>query len=197
MKMPPLTGLCLLAVALLSTGLNEARAATTEDAGLPIGRRASAFALKDQNNKEVSLEGLLKKGPVAVVFVRSSEWCLYCKLQLVQLQRNLKEIEAAGGQVVSISYDPVEKLKGYAKRGQITFPLLSDVGSKTIDAYDIRSKGAPAESSGFASHATFIIDQKGIIRAKLFQLSYQERSAVDALINALKEAHNIKGESKS
>ena len=197
MEISPLTGLCLLAAALLATGVTDAGAAATEGAGLPIGQRASIFALKDQSNKEVSLETLLRKGPVAVVFVRSAEWCLYCKLQLVQLQRNLKEIEATGGQVVSISYDSVEKLKVFANRTRITFPLLSDTGSKTIDAYDIRSKDASPESSGFSSHATFILDQKGIIRAKLFQLSYQERSAVDALINALKEAHNVKGQSKS
>ena len=106
-------------------------------------------------------------------------------------------IEAVGGQVVGISYDPVEKLKGYAKRSQITFPLLSDAGSKTIDAYDIRYKEAAPEVSGFARHATFILDQKGVIRAKLFQLSYQERPAVDALINALKEARKPTGETKS
>ena len=98
---------------------------------------------------------------------------------------------------MGISYDPVEKLKRFANRSKITFPLLSDVGSKTIDAYDIRYKEAPPEMSGFARHATFILDQKGIIRAKLFQLSYQERPAVDALINALKEARNITGETKS
>ena len=100
-------------------------------------------------------------------------------------------------QVVGISYDSVETLQRYAKRGKITFPLLSDAGSKTIDAYDIRYKEAPAEMSGFSRHATFILDQKGIIRAKLFQLSYQERSAVDALIKALKEARNLETENKS
>jgi peroxiredoxin len=166
--------------------------ATTHDpeekTGLPIGRTAPAFTLTDQNGNEVSLESLLKKGPVAVVFHRSVSWCLYCKLQMVQLQRIHKEIEDAGGQVVGISYDSVEKLKGYADRSKITFPLLSDVGSKTIDAYDIRYKEAPPETSGFARHATFVIDQKGIIRAKLFRISYQERPVVDLLINALKEA---------
>src|SRR4029434_2231921 len=82
-----------------------------EKAGLAIGQPAPAFTLTDQNGREVSLESLLKKGPVAVVFHRSVDWCLYCKLQMVQLQRILKDIEAAGGQVVGISYDPVEKLK--------------------------------------------------------------------------------------
>jgi peroxiredoxin len=168
-----------------------------EKTGLATGKSAPAFTLTDQNGKQVSLESLLKKGPVAVVFHRSVDWCLYCKLQMVQLQRILTEIEAAGGQVVGISYDPVETLKPFAERNKITFPLLSDVGSKTIDAYDIRYKEAPPEKSGFARHATFIIDQEGIIREKLFRLSYRERPAVDALINALKETRNLTGGTKS
>ena len=186
-----------MAAVLPSIHLSADDEAPPVNTGLPVGEVGPAFTLLEQNGKEVSLESLLKKGPVAVVFHRSVDWCLYCKLQMVQLQRIHKEIESVGGQVVGISYDPVEKLKGYAKRSQITFPLLSDVGSKTIDAYDIRYKEAPPEVSGFSRHATFVLDQKGVIRAKLFQLSYQERSAVDALINALKEARNPEGKTKS
>jgi len=180
------------AIAFLSSAADAAEATSPKDAGLPIGHTAPAFALAEQTGKEVSLDSLLKQGPVALVFHRSVDWCMYCKLQMVQLQRNLKEIEAAGGQVVGISYDPVETVKRFADRSKITFPLLSDPGSKTIDAYDIRSEDAPADLSGFARHATFIVDQQGVIRAKLFRLSYQERSAVDALLNALKEARTTK-----
>jgi peroxiredoxin len=196
MKIRLLTGLGLLATVLLSSGVDAAED-SPEKTGLPIGHTAPAFTLLEQNGKKVSLESLLKKGPVAVVFHRSVDWCMYCKLQMVQLERIRKDLEAVGGQVIGISYDPVDKLRGFARRSQITFPLLSDVDSKTIDAYDIRYKEAPAETSGYSHHATFIIDQKGVIRAKLFQLSYQERPAVDALINALKAARNQKAETKS
>jgi peroxiredoxin len=196
MRSPPFPGVYLLAAVLLSSGLGPAEEAFPEKTGLPIGQTAPPFVLVDQNGKKVSLEALLKKGPVALVFHRSVDWCMYCKLQMAQLQRNLKEIEAAGGQVVAISYDPVDKLRSYASRSRITFPLLSDADSKIIDAYDIRYKEAPPEASGFSRHATFILDQKGVIRAKLFQLSYQERPAVDALINALKKARNTEGETK-
>lgn len=178
----------LLAAALLSTSLSAAEEATRENTGLPIGQRAPPFTLEDQNGKQVSLESLLKKGPVALVFYRSADWCLYCKMQSVQLQQNLKEIEATGGHVVGISYDSVKVLKGFADRGKVTFPLLSDAGSKTIDAYEIRNKNAPARCDGIAYHATFILDAKGVIRAKLFQVSYAERPAVDALVKALKAA---------
>jgi peroxiredoxin Q/BCP len=116
---------------------------------------------------------------------------------MVQLQRILNEIENAGGHVVGISYDSLENIKPFAERNKVTFPLLSDPDSKTIDAYGIRYTDAPPEKSGFARHATFIIDQKGVIRAKLFRLSYRERPAVDALISALKEARKITGEARS
>ena len=187
----------VLVAVLLASSADAAEETAADKAGLAIGQAAPAFTLVEQNGQEVSLAALLKEGPVALVFHRSVAWCLYCKLQMVQLQRHLKEIEAAGGQVVGISYDPVEKLKRFANRSKITFPLLSDVGSKTIDAYDIRSKEeAPAEWSGFARHATFILDQQGIIRTKLFQLSYQERPAVEALIKALQDARTIPGAPK-
>src|SRR5215472_17000222 len=74
-----------------------------------VGDRAPLFTLKDQNEREFSLEAMLKKGPVAVVFVRSIEWCSYCQLQTVQLSQNLEKIQAAGGQIVMVSYDPPEK----------------------------------------------------------------------------------------
>ena len=37
-------------------------------------KKAPAFKLKDQSGKEQSLEGLLKKKNVALVFYRSASW---------------------------------------------------------------------------------------------------------------------------
>ena len=45
-----------------------------DDAGPKIGAKAPAFTLKDQNGKERSLDELLKKGNVALVFFRSASW---------------------------------------------------------------------------------------------------------------------------
>lgn len=155
-----------------------------EEFGLRVGQRAPSFTLKDQNGTETSLQSLVQKGAVVLVFYRSADWCPYCKQQLVDLQRNLKEIEAGGTQLVGISYDSVPILKRFASK-RISFPLLSDLGSSTIDAYNIRDKDV---NDGVSRHATFIIDKKGVVRAKLFQVSYAERPAVDALIKAIKES---------
>ena len=42
--------------------------------GLKVGSKAPRFTLKDQEGKERSLDDLLKKGKVALVFYRSADW---------------------------------------------------------------------------------------------------------------------------
>jgi len=107
---------------------------------------------------------------------------------LVQLQTSLKEIEATGGQVVAISYDSTAILKRFAEKSAVTYPLLSDAGSKTIDAYGIRNKEVPERVSGIPYPGTFVIGTNGVIRAKLFLEGYQERHTVKALVEGLKNA---------
>ena len=193
MKLKPLNGLWLLVAALLPAHLEAAEEAPLAEVGLAIGQRAPAFTLKDQNGKEVSLEVLLKKGPVAVVFYRSADWCMFCKFQLIHLQRNLKQFEDAGGHVVGISYDSTRALKKFADSKAITLPLPSDPGSKTIDAYGVRDKTTSSPEEGFAAHASFVLDQNGIVRAKLLKALYQEQPGVGYLLNALKAARNPDG----
>jgi peroxiredoxin len=113
-------------------------------------------------------------------------------MQLVQLQQNLGEIEGTGARVVGISCDPVEVLQGFSERSRIGCPLLSDAGSKIIDAYEIRNT-AGTSREGVPFHATFIVDRAGIVRSKLYQVSYAMRPAVDNLVDALVEAGRANG----
>ena len=66
-----LAGACILLLALAATA---AEPASPEKAGLAVGQQAPDFTLKDQNDRDVSLSALLKKGPVALVFFRSADW---------------------------------------------------------------------------------------------------------------------------
>ena len=59
---------------LLASVASAAEPAAPEKTGLAVGQKAPAFTLKDQNDRDVSLESLLKKGPVALVFHRSADW---------------------------------------------------------------------------------------------------------------------------
>ena len=59
---------------LLALAATAAEPASPEKTGLAVGQRAPDFTLKDQNDRDVSLSALLKKGPVALVFFRSADW---------------------------------------------------------------------------------------------------------------------------
>jgi peroxiredoxin len=156
--------------------------------GSSVGAKAPGFTLKDKDGKEHALAEFQNKAKfVALVFYRSADWWPYCQKQLVELQSNLKEVEAAGIAVVGISYDSPEVLQRAASKHQITFPLLSDEGSKTIDAYGIRNQEATGRFAGIPHPATFVVDDKGVIRAKLFHEGYKERHTSEALIQAVKQ----------
>jgi len=163
-------------------------AASAPTGEIAVGERAPAFRLNDQNNREFCLNAMLKNGPVAVVFIRSVSWCTYCQLQTVQLSENLAEIQAAGGQVVMVSYDSPDLIKRFAQRRNIKVPILSDTSSKTIDAYEMRALTTVGDQTGSARHGTFVIDPSGIVRSKPYLTSFEGRAAVDALVSALKEA---------
>jgi peroxiredoxin len=189
-KLQFLRSALLLVLLAASAKAGEGSAAPAKEIG--VGDRAPAFTLKDQNDREYSLDALRQKGPVAVVFIRSIDWCAYCQLQTVQLSENLAKIQAAGGQVVLVCYDAPAKVKRFASRRKIKVPILSDTDSKTIDAYAMRAQVSVGDQIGSAQHGTFVIDQTGIVRSKPYLTSFDGDAAVDMLVNALKEANKPK-----
>jgi len=78
--MVPTMRLIPVAIALFVSGFSLAQTASAaepaapEHTGLAVGKKAPSFTLKDQANHDVSLDSLLKKGPVALVFFRSADW---------------------------------------------------------------------------------------------------------------------------
>ena len=107
----------------------------------------------------------------------------------MELQSHLKEIEAAGIRLVGVSYDSPETLKRAAAKHQISFPLLSDQGSRTIDAYGVRNREASGRFEGIPHPTTFVLDHQGVVRAKLFHEGYKERHTSEDLIRAVKQLH--------
>ena len=97
----------------------------------------------------------------------------------------MESIKRANIQVVAVSYDAVETLAKYGAENKITFPLLSDPESTTIDAYGIRNKDVPEGSrrDGIPHPGTFLIGQDGVIRTKLFY-SIRKRHSPRELIEA-------------
>jgi cytochrome oxidase Cu insertion factor (SCO1/SenC/PrrC family) len=52
----------------------EAEPGSEAEPGLQVGAKAPKFSLRDQEGKDRSLDEILKKGKVALVFYRSADW---------------------------------------------------------------------------------------------------------------------------
>ncbi len=113
--------------------------AELKDAGakaLRPGDKAPAFELPDGDGLLWRSEGLLRNGPLVVVFYRG-RWCAYCNTQLAALQEIHKQIAVTRASLVAIS--PQTQKHSYMTRDmhRLRFPVLSDAGNQVARKYGL------------------------------------------------------------
>jgi len=106
----------------------------------------------------------------------------------VQLQRSLPDIQRAGLGLVAVSYDSTATLRAFADKHAITFPMLSDQGSKTIAAWGILNREATGRTAGIPYPGTYVLDSKGVIVSRNFEEAYQERDSAASIVAALQQS---------
>jgi peroxiredoxin len=151
--------------------------------GPQVGTRVPDFALVDQEGQRRTLASLGGPKGLMLVFVRSADWDPYCKSQLIELQSRLSDLKRNGFGLVAISYDPVPVLAEFAQRRAITFRLLSDPGSATINRFGILNtteKNPHAYGTPFPG--TFMLNSEGVVTARFFEPAYQERTSAGSIL---------------
>lgn len=160
-------------------------------AALPHGLEAL-----DSSGAEQSFETLAGENGLVLFFVRSVDWCPFCKAQALEVNEARGAFEARGLSVVIVSYDSVEKQAVFAARNAIGVTLLSDPESEIIDAFGLRNEAhMSGRFAGIPHPAVFIVGGDATILAKLYEedfasddKSYQRRPAVSAILGAADEA---------
>lgn len=127
---------------------------------LEVGTEAPDFALKDQNNQEVTLSNFRGKKNVLVVFYPLA-FTGVCQGELCQVRDELPKFENDDTAIVAISVGASPTHKIWAAEQGYTFPLLSDFWphGKIAQAYGVFN-----DKLGFANRGTFVVDKEGIIR---------------------------------
>jgi peroxiredoxin len=175
---------------------------------LKVGDVAPDFILPDAHGLPVRFRSLLAGGPVVVVFYRGG-WCPYCNLHLRGFQRALPQLQQLGAQLVAISPQLPDNSLSTQEKNELAFPVLSDVGNKVARQFGIvfelsdqllelyRQFGhALEEVNGRCGKrelpvpATFLADQKGIIRLAHVDVDYTRRMDPDEVIETLKSFKN-------
>ncbi len=100
---------------------------------------------------------------------------------MVQLQKKVSEFKQRNVQLVGLSYDDVKTLATFSSAKKISYPLLSDEGSKTIKALGIEYK------RGLPYPGTVFIGTDGKVKGKMFEESFKVRPSVDDLIKKADE----------
>jgi peroxiredoxin Q/BCP len=84
-----------------------------------------------------------------------------CTTQACDFRDNLESLQAAGVSVIGISPDPPAKLKTFAERDRLTFPLLSDPGHAVLEEY-----GAWGEKSLYGKTVIGVIRSTVVVGAE-------------------------------
>ena len=169
------------------------------------GERVTPFLLPDDTGALVSLETLLKSGPVAAVFIRG-HWCQFCQTAVTALSDAASDLASMGASVVFIT----PETRGYTRRlkaqTRTPFPILTDMDNgyamanqlviwvddlmasllKSVD-YDIaRYQANPAWMLPIP--ATLVIDRAGRVADRFIDPDFRRRMEVEETLAALRAA---------
>lgn len=180
-------------------------AAKMPDPGLKVGDRAPDFNLKNAFGKSISLSSFTKKGPVILVFYRGA-WCGICNIQLHSLNASLPTFKKYGAQLLAVTPQKPDRSQEQIKKDGYPFEIVSDLDYSVLKKYNLYFEIPEyikklniekfaldlADYNGEGRYglpvpATYIVDEKGIIRAAYANTDYTQRMEPKDILIALKK----------
>ena len=112
------------------------------------------------------------KGKYGIIFFYPLDFTFVCPTELLAMHNRSKQLEALNCEIVGVSIDSHWTHNAWRNTavenggiGAVNYTLAADMDHKICKAYGIESDGGESYyPSGAAMRATFIIDQKGIVR---------------------------------
>jgi peroxiredoxin len=167
------------------------------------GARAPLFTLSNATGAEVSLEGLLERGPVVLTFYRGT-WCPYRNLDQRAMQQHLPEITQLGASLAVICPQVPDDSLTVTERKNLECEVLSDVGGTVSKSYGLqftlpdylreiyeRMGHSPPAFNGtddwtLPIPATFVLDSYGVVRCRFAEPDYARRAEPADVLAALR-----------
>lgn len=141
----------------------------TERVILEPGQPAPDFALPDQDGVIRTLSEF--RGEKVILFVYPQAMTPACTKEACEFQDSTAPLSAAGYRVLGLSRDEVERLRRFADRDHLEYPLLSDPDTSVHRAF-----GAFGEKNSYGRiiegviRSTFVIDEEGLISHALYNV---------------------------
>lgn len=141
--------------------------------GPGAGTHIPEFHAADQDGNPQSFASIRGTRGAVIYFHRSADWCIYCKMQLVELEVSRAALSRNGFGLVAISFDKPAALKAFADEKSLGFPLLSNPGSQIIRSFGLLDPSVAPDSPayGVPIHGSLLVDENGVVRARFFETS--------------------------
>jgi peroxiredoxin Q/BCP len=134
-----------------------------------IGKPAPDFTMPLGDGGSVSLKAL--RGKRVVLYFYPKDDTPGCTVEACQFRDGLPKFEKANAVVIGVSKDSVASHKKFKEKFKLTFPLASD-DSKVCEAYGVwAQKSMYGRNFMGVERSTFIIDEKGFVRAEWRKVS--------------------------
>ena len=169
------------------------------------GELMPPFAMPDDQGRLVTLDALLKDGPLAMTFHRG-HWCPYCRINTRALADAQSQIASEGGRLAAIMPERQQFAATFKAEGEVGYPVLTDVdngyalslnlvfwvGEEMQRILEEGGRDVPDYQGNqtwvLPIPATFVIAQDGHITARFIDPDYRKRMTIEQLLTALKDA---------
>lgn len=139
---------------------------------LAAGDVAPAFTLKDAQERNVSLADYAGRSVVVYFYPKAAT--PGCTTEACDFRDNLGALAGAGFDVVGISADGPEELRAFAADESLTFPLLSDPGHATAQAYGAYGKRERnGETTTGPLRSTVVVNPDGTVKQAEYNVNAQ------------------------
>ena len=175
-----------LAAALMTVPFAVLNVGQAADPGPQVGEKfPHRLEAPDQAGHAQSIDTLMGDKGLAVFFVRSADWCPFCKRQLVDINNRLAEFKALGINVVSISVDEIPLVTAFAAEQKIGYTMLADPKGAINESLGIRDPQYPVGSAAFGvpRPVLYVLDKTRTVRLQYMEPTYRTRPDLDVALH--------------
>jgi peroxiredoxin len=143
-----------------------------------------SLSASDQAGSTQTLQSVMGDKGVAILFVRSADWCPFCMRQLVDVNQQIGRFRALGLNVVSVSVDEVSEIAKFAAAQNIEFTMLADPKGDINLGLGIRDEQYPVGSAQFGvpRPTLYVVDRNSVIRLRYMEPTYKTRPDVEKVL---------------
>ncbi len=146
-----------------------------------VGDRAPDFDLPGTGERNYSLDEFRGKGVLLAFY--PGDFTAVCTRQFCSYRDESERLEELDVDVIGISPQSVHSHERFARRYELTVPLLADEDKSVAGAYGVLGPG------GFVRRAVFVIDGELTIRyrnVKKIGLTYESAEDLERAVSALR-----------